>query len=141
MRATRRHLVDEGWIQALPVTAPNVISISPVGDLVATSHDDGRCLLWDSRTGKLVLVLDHRRWLQKSWPRDVRYGGRLGRAIDISWSPSGEALVVGYTNGVARLWSIPASLPLDSAERLTELVADRFGLEVRDGLLRKARED
>jgi len=114
----------EGW--------PQVIAFSPTGELMASGGDDGRILLWDVATGKMIKELSKgtdwvwglafspngrilmagfhteyqfRVWDTKTWALANTFDG--DQAADLAFSPDGSKVVTaGGGIHEANLWDV-----------------------------------
>lgn len=82
---------------ALPITtintnkeqAVNCVSISPIGDIIASGQSDGTVFLWDAVIGE----------------KKSKFSADTGRVNSIAFTPDGNMLAVG-TQGAIHLWNI-----------------------------------
>jgi len=86
-RTLQRTILTPSWTQT--------VAFSPDGALVATAADTG-AQLWDLSTGDLRCTL------------------RGGASLCATFSPDGQVLAVGGSDGVARLWRVSDLLQLPS---------------------------
>ncbi|MEK6705313.1 MAG: WD40 repeat domain-containing protein [Bdellovibrionota bacterium] len=66
------------------------VAFSPNGKMIASGSDDQTIRLWDTKTGKLIRMLN------------VEYC----TAESVAFSPDGKVLAAGYNDGTIQLWDI-----------------------------------
>ena len=100
-----------------------VSAFDPLGQVLATGHDDGSILLWDIATGQMKRTL----------------GGHTARVSSLKFTPDGKSLVSSAGDGTIRLWNpeVRTGAGSDSArpgESTTCIRPRSFGkISLRDG--------
>lgn len=88
----------------LPIQGAGVlaIAITPDERLLASSGLDGTVQLWDVRTGKALMILSE----LSRWSLFMN-ANRQPHADTISFTPKGDLLLTGHSDGQIRIWSVP----------------------------------
>ena len=79
---------DEGRSWEVP-SVSRVSTLSPQGQILATGHDDGSIILWDSATGQKKRAL----------------AGHSAPIRSLKFTPDGKTLVSSGNEGIIRLWN------------------------------------
>ncbi|WP_437284240.1 pentapeptide repeat-containing protein [Sorangium sp. So ce406] len=83
-----------------PVSPCNAVAWSPLGDLLAASHEDGSVRIWDAVTGQAIRAMH----------------GHLGAAMSVAFSPDGLLLASGSSDRTVRLWEVRTGRALRTFE-------------------------
>jgi len=83
------------------------IELTPSGNVLITSSEDGVIRLWNTQTHQLVATL----------------AGHRGLAASIDCSPDGKTVAAACTDGTTRLWDISQFLPDDNGKMKKPAVA------------------
>jgi chromatin assembly factor 1 subunit B len=91
--------------------AVNVVRFSPNGDLIASAGDDGMILIWAPSSNPQVaaygsdLGAEDLQYEKEHWkPRTIVRCTQM-QVYDLAWSPSGEYIIAGSTDNVARVFA------------------------------------
>lgn len=76
-----------------PATQVYGLTTSRDGRLLATGHNDGTALVWNARTGDLVLSVK-----------------RAKRVYDVAFSPDGSLLATAHDDRTARIWEVGSGM-------------------------------
>ena len=113
--ALRRALSATAWTSILRVGPPGGAGLREVdfsrdGRRVATAGADGTAAVWDTRTGRRIMLVAHRR-----------------RVNSVQFSPDGRQLLTASADGTARVWDISKRrAPVVFDTRSTEVWAATF---------------
>ncbi|KAG8941143.1 hypothetical protein FRC03_004800 [Tulasnella sp. 419] len=84
----------------------NAVSYSPDGETIATGGDDRRVMIWDSRTGAQVHILE----------------GHSSLVWAVAFSPNGRLLVSGSGDRSVRMWNSATGILIHTLERHSQQV-------------------
>lgn len=75
------------------------LAFHPDGSLLSTTDAGGRVVTWDTRTGKHAFTT-----VSSGGGGGWGYGGHLGKATCVTWSPCGVRLASGGADTVIQIW-------------------------------------
>lgn len=79
-----------------PGSGLRTVRFSPDGERIAGGRDDGKILLWESRTGRRIANLDY----------EPERRGQGTSVVTLAFSPDGRRLVSVGADGIARAWDL-----------------------------------
>ncbi|KAI0317360.1 WD40-repeat-containing domain protein [Amylostereum chailletii] len=91
--------------------AVNVVRFSPNGDLIASAGDDGMIIIWSSSNTPTQSVYgsdlsaEEMQLEKEYWKPRTTFRCTTMQVYDLAWSPSGEYIITGSTDNVARIFS------------------------------------
>ncbi|KAL1704265.1 WD40-repeat-containing domain protein [Schizophyllum commune] len=91
--------------------AVNVVRFSPNGELIASAGDDGMIIIWapslspQAATYGSDLSLEDLQHEKEFWKPRTTFRCTQMQVYDLAWSPTGEYLISGSTDNVARVYS------------------------------------
>ncbi|KAH7100946.1 WD40 repeat-like protein [Auriculariales sp. MPI-PUGE-AT-0066] len=85
----------------------NVVRFSPNGDEIASAGDDGIVVIWrPSDRGQGGNLGDSDEYAKEHWRARISIvASRSSEIYDLAWSPTGEYIIVGFTDNAARIFS------------------------------------
>jgi len=90
----------------------NVVRFSPNGELIASAGDDGMIIIWaqsnspSQTTYGSDLSADEMQLEKEYWKPRTTFRCTTMQVYDLAWSPTGEYIVAGSTDNVARIFLV-----------------------------------
>lgn len=90
----------------------NVVRFSPNGELIASAGDDGMIIIWaQSNTLSQTaygsdLTADDLQFEKEHWKPRTTFRCTTMQVYDLAWSPTGEYIISGSTDNVARIFLV-----------------------------------
>ncbi|KAI0251864.1 WD40-repeat-containing domain protein [Lactifluus subvellereus] len=90
----------------------NVVRFSPNGELVASAGDDGMIIIWAQSTSSSQaaygsdLGADDPQFEKEHWKPRTTFRCTTMQVYDLAWSPTGEYIISGSTDNVARIFLV-----------------------------------
>ncbi|KAF8491822.1 WD40 repeat-like protein [Russula emetica] len=88
----------------------NVVRFSPNGELIASAGDDGMIIIWvqsnspSQTTYGSDLNSDDMQFEKEHWKPRTTFRCTTMQVYDLAWSPTGEYIIAGSTDNVARIF-------------------------------------
>ncbi|KZV62283.1 WD40 repeat-like protein [Peniophora sp. CONT] len=100
--------------------AVNVVRFSPNGELIASAGDDGMIIIWHSSSAPNQAAYgsdaDEVQFEKEFWRPRTTFKCTTMQVYDLAWSPSGEYILTGSTDNVARVFSVDGKCMTEIAE-------------------------
>ncbi|KAI0267499.1 WD40-repeat-containing domain protein [Gloeopeniophorella convolvens] len=90
----------------------NVVRFSPNGELIASAGDDGMVIIWAPATSPTQaaygsdLSADDLQFEKEHWKPRTTFQCTRMQVYDLAWSPTGEYIIAGSTDNVARIFLV-----------------------------------
>ncbi|KAH8997949.1 WD40 repeat-like protein [Lactarius akahatsu] len=90
----------------------NVVRFSPNGELIASAGDDGMIIIWAQSTSPSQaaygsdLTADDMQFEKEHWKPRTTFRCTTMQVYDLAWSPTGEYIISGSTDNVARIFLV-----------------------------------
>ncbi|KAI0031738.1 WD40-repeat-containing domain protein [Vararia minispora EC-137] len=90
--------------------AVNVVRFSPNGELIASAGDDGMVIIWSASSTPVQSVYgsdlnqDDLPFEKEFWKPRTTFRCTTMQVYDLAWSPTGEYVLTGSTDNVARIF-------------------------------------
>ncbi|EDR10655.1 chromatin assembly complex 1 subunit B/CAC2 [Laccaria bicolor S238N-H82] len=110
-RLTTRRLIEYLATLSRHSAAVNVVRFSPNGEHIASAGDDGMIIIWAPSTSPQPTTygsdlspedLQHEK---EYWKPRTTFRCTTMQVYDLAWSPTGEYIIAGSTDNVARVFS------------------------------------
>ncbi|VDB90513.1 unnamed protein product [Peniophora sp. CBMAI 1063] len=100
--------------------AVNVVRFSPNGELIASAGDDGMIIIWHASTAPNQAAYgsdaEEVQFEKEYWRPRTTFKCTTMQVYDLAWSPSGEYILTGSTDNVARVFSVDGKCMTEIAE-------------------------
>ncbi|KAI0305092.1 WD40-repeat-containing domain protein [Multifurca ochricompacta] len=90
----------------------NVVRFSPNGELIASAGDDGMIIIWAQSNSPSQnaygsdLSADDLQFEKEYWKPRTTFRCTTMQVYDLAWSPTGEYIISGSTDNVARIFFV-----------------------------------